>query len=43
MLSVFRRRFVLAFCQPPRFDEFPVNVNRVVEVEQQAFAAIEKA
>ena len=33
----------LALAQAPGFDELPVDVDGVVEVKQQAFAAIEKA
>jgi hypothetical protein len=29
--------------KPPGLDEFPVDINRVIEMKQQAFAAIEKA
>jgi hypothetical protein len=36
-------RLFLALPKPPGLDEFPVDIDRVIEMEQQAFSAIEES
>ena len=39
----FEGSLFLALTQPPRLDELPVDIHRVVQVQEQSLAAVQKA